>query len=116
MRRIDVICEKCEKIEEIVQSVHDSNDYPPCSCGGKRDWCPTEVPLGRFKWDPSKAGKDTGVYEYDHGVRATWDLTVPGKIERLEKAGRIARNPFDQYEDDLRAGKEKPYVSPVQEV
>lgn len=39
-------------------------------------------------------GKETGIYEFDNGKKATWDLTPPGKMERLKKAGRI-RDPFD---------------------
>jgi hypothetical protein len=45
----------------------------------------------RFKMMP---GKTNGVYEYDYGKKATWDLTAPGKMERLKKEGRI-NDPFD---------------------
>jgi len=39
-------------------------------------------------------GKRSGFYEYDYGKKATWDLTVPGKMEELKKAG-VIRDPFD---------------------
>jgi DUF971 family protein len=39
-------------------------------------------------------GKRSGFYEYDYGKKATWDLTVPGKMEELKKAG-VLRDPFD---------------------
>lgn len=115
MRVIEYQCANCEAREDVVGSVHDVSPAPQ-HCGQEMLWAPTAVPLGRFKYDPSKAGKDTGVYEYDYGIRATWDLTVPGKMEKLTKLGRIEQDPFDAYEDDLKSGKEKPYVSPVQSI
>jgi hypothetical protein len=33
------------------------------------------------------------VYDYDYGKKATWDMTVPGKMDMLKKEGRI-RDPF----------------------
>jgi hypothetical protein len=39
-------------------------------------------------------GKDSGVYDYEYGKRATWDCTAPGKIERLKKDGRW-KDPFE---------------------
>ena len=41
-------------------------------------------------------GKRSGFYEYDYGKKATWDLTVPGKIDELRKAGVIPPDPFDK--------------------
>lgn len=118
MRTTEFTCDSCEKEIQITSKISDPfAEGSDCkNCNGHLVWTPKEVPLGRFHYDPKKAGKDTGVYEYDYGVRATWDLTVPNKIARLEKDGRIARNPFDQYQDDLDHGKVKPYESPVQEI
>lgn len=39
-------------------------------------------------------GRDSGFYTLDYGKRATEDLTVPGKLDRLKKAGTI-QDPFD---------------------
>lgn len=39
-------------------------------------------------------GKEQGVYDYDYGKRATWDLTPRGKMERLKKDG-VIKDPFD---------------------
>lgn len=95
MRTIEYQCGRCEKRQVVVQSVHDPEQAPWC-CKQVTQWAPTSVPLGHFTYNPSKKGRDTGVYEYDYGVRATWDLTVPGKIDRLEHQGRIPRDPFKE--------------------
>ena len=39
-------------------------------------------------------GKWTGVYDYDYGKKATWDLTPPGKLAELKRRG-IVKDPFD---------------------
>ncbi len=39
-------------------------------------------------------GKNTGFYDLDYGKRATEDLTVPGKMEALKKAG-VIKDPFE---------------------
>ena len=104
MRTIEYQCGKCGERQDVVGSVHDDSPAP-IHCEQSMDWAPTEVPMGRFRYDPSKAGRDTGVYEYDWGVRATWDLTVPGKMKRLERSGRIARDPFDEFDEKVKKGE-----------
>lgn len=61
---------------------------PLCGQEMEQDYTFYGYRLGR------KDGKDTGFYDYDYGKKATWDLTPPGKIERLKKAGTI-HDPFD---------------------
>ena len=39
-------------------------------------------------------GRLTGLYDYDYGKKATWDLTAPGKMQYCKKEG-IIRDPFD---------------------
>ena len=45
-------------------------------------------------WFKQTFGKWTGVYDYDLGKKATWDLTPPGKMDRLKHDG-VIRDPFD---------------------
>jgi hypothetical protein len=45
-------------------------------------------------WFKQTFGRLTGVYDYDYGRKATWDLTAPGKLEYCKKEGMI-RDPFD---------------------
>ncbi len=112
MRTTEYQCGECKLRKEVTESVHAAvKDTRRCECGGKFEWAPTFVPLGRFKYDPSKAGQDTGVYEYDYGVRATWDLTVPGKMDKLTRQGRIAQDPFDEFDSKVKKGEVKPYAS-----
>jgi len=47
-----------------------------------------------FAFKMEKAGKWTGVYDFDYGKKATWDLTVPTKMAQLKAEGRI-KDPFD---------------------
>lgn len=83
----EYVCLKCKKHAELLKSVHD--DQTPVCCERAMDWVPYSTP-GKFNY---VAGKETGVYEYDYGKKATWDLTVPGKTERLTRDGRIS-DPF----------------------
>jgi hypothetical protein len=39
-------------------------------------------------------GKETGVHDLDYGKHGTWDLTPPGKMERMKRLG-IVKDPFD---------------------
>lgn len=116
MRTIEYSCDKGHTVE-ILQSVHDAEAAPVCQkCNTRMEWTPTKVPLGRFKFDQSRAGRDTGVYDYDYGTRATWDLTVPGKMDKLARDGRIARDPFDEFDEDVRKGKVARYDSSVETI
>lgn len=49
----------------------------------------------QFTLSGGVGGKETGFYFHDYGKGATWDLTPPGKMARLKKAG-IIRDPFDE--------------------
>ena len=66
---------------------------PECVfCGGKTEQVFINGSGGfNFKMYP---GKWTGMYDYDRGKKATWDLTVPGKMDILKKDGTI-RDPFE---------------------
>jgi putative FmdB family regulatory protein len=86
-------CSLCgERFERVMHysEVHD----PDCPlCGGKTDQVYDRGNgASFFRMTP---GKETGVYDFDYGKKATWDLTVPGKMERLKKEGTIA-DPFDK--------------------
>jgi putative FmdB family regulatory protein len=85
-------CEVCgERFERIM---HFKELYDPdCPiCGGKTEQVFTKGNGGfSFKFTP---GKPTGVYALDYGKNATWDCTVPGKMEYLKKEGRIS-DPFE---------------------
>lgn len=86
-------CRKCLKLTELVMSVADYTE-PPCDkCGGPTDqvWSHGH---GGFAFKMTY-GRWTGLYDYDYGSKATWDLSPPGKIEELKKAGRIA-DPFEE--------------------
>jgi len=71
-------------------------DYfePKCECGA-----PTDQVFDHgngasfFKMTP---GKWTGVYDFDYGKKATWDMTVKGKKEYLTKEGIIS-DPFEKH-------------------
>lgn len=67
---------------------HTEYHEPPCpDCASETDQMFDGGNGGSFfKQTP---GKDTGVYDHEYGKKATWDLTVPGKMERLRKEGRI---------------------------
>ena len=80
-------CPKCGKQREILSSIH--KDLPEPKCHGKMEQIVVAVGfvLGRT------VGRDTGFYDLDYGKRATEDLTVPGKMERLTKEGRL-KDPF----------------------
>ena len=82
-------CLNCGKVIEIVSSIND-NLPKPNHCYKRMDQiiCPSGVVYARTP------GRETGVYKLDYGTRATEDLTVPGKMERLKKEGRL-KDPFD---------------------
>lgn len=65
---------------------------PPCpKCGA-----PTDQVFDRghgASWFKMTPGKWTGVYDYDYGKKATWDMTVKGKRDYLTKEGIIS-DPF----------------------
>jgi putative FmdB family regulatory protein len=84
-------CGTCGERFERTMSIHSVED-PACPfCGGNTDQVFDHGNVsGWFKQTP---GKLTGVYDYDYGKKATWDLTAPGKMEMLKKEGRI-RDPF----------------------
>ena len=86
---------KCRKCKELVEKVMSVGDYtePTCECGGETDqvWSNGH---GGFSFSQTY-GKWTGIYDYDYGKKATWDLTPPGKLEALQKAGKIA-DPFER--------------------
>lgn len=85
-------CNLCgERFEKVipVEQYHE----PECPlCGGVTEQVLRGHGGGFFKMTP---GKETGVYDYDYGKKATWDLTVPGKSDRLKKEG-VIRDPFDK--------------------
>lgn len=77
-------CEVCAGQREVVQSMKDPHKrFVHCH---RRMFRIIQAPGFSFKKTP---GKETGVYALDYGRRATEDLTVPGKFERLIKDGRI---------------------------
>lgn len=81
-------CDTCGERKEVLQSIH--KDTPePKHCGKRMDWVPQRTGI---KFTPT-VGRDSGVYALDYGRRATEDLTVPGKMARLEREGRVS-NPF----------------------
>ena len=81
----------CGYTAEILWSIHDYANLPvPEHCGQRMEQvvCPSFVKFAQT------TGRDSGVYKLDYGLRCTEDLTVPGKMERLKKAGVIS-DPFD---------------------
>ena len=68
-------------------------------CHRFAEWSPQVMGI---KFTPT-IGRDSGVYALDYGRRATEDLTVPGKLERLRNAGTIA-DPFLDHSDAQRKG------------
>jgi len=81
-------CLECGSTVEIVQSIHLPLPEPECHDTMEQVICTAGIVFARTP------GRDTGVYKLDYGVRATEDLTAPGKMERLKKEGRIS-DPFD---------------------
>lgn len=84
-------CRECGKRFTKVMH-HKEYHEPPCECGGETDQVFDGHGGFKFTYTP---GKWTGIYEYDYGKRATYDLTVPGKLEALKKEGK-ALDPFDK--------------------
>ena len=82
-------CLECDERVEIVSSIKDELPSPiHCSEKMEQIICPSGVVYARTP------GRETGIYKLDYGIRATEDLTVPGKMERLKKEGRL-KDPFD---------------------
>ncbi len=109
MRTLEFAC-TCGTRAEVSGGVNEELAAPICSeCRVAMEWAPTTMGGAWFKHVP---GKETGVYEHDWGKKATWDLTIPGKIERLERDGRIPRDPFKQHEEDVRSGRVAAYAGP----
>ena len=84
-------CEECGKEVEVFHSCAEYETLPRPQCCEKdmeQTFEQISFVLGRTP------GKTTGFYALDYGRRATEDLTVPGKMEALTKAG-ILKNPFD---------------------
>jgi predicted nucleic acid-binding Zn ribbon protein len=86
-------CPDCKFEDELIWSItdYDNLPIPLCSACGQRmeqRVCSSTI---IFAFTP---GKRTGVYKHDYGTYATHDLTVPGKMEELTKAGIIA-DPFE---------------------
>lgn len=83
-------CDKCGKSLEVAASIKAYDSLcPPVCCGTAMEQTPTLVTTV-WKTTP---GRDSGVYDLDYGKRATEDLTIPGKFERLQRAGTVA-DPF----------------------
>ena len=82
-------CLECGAEEEIIQSIK-IDIVAPEHCNEPMDQVIGNVGfiLGRTP------GKTTGFYDLDYGKRATEDLTVPGKMDELKKAG-VIKDPFD---------------------
>lgn len=86
-------CTNCStRIERVIPL--SAYEEPPCpECGGKTE---QKFETGHggsfFRMTP---GKETGIYDFDYGKKATWDLTVPGKMERLKREGVIG-DPFEK--------------------
>lgn len=85
---------KCEcgkgKVFVTPASERDLLDPVECECGKVME---QDYEGGGFKFAMTP-GRESGVYAQDYGKQATWDLTPPGKMERLKKAG-VLRDPFD---------------------
>lgn len=81
---------RCKECGEVFQKVIRLDKYhePSCpKCGSETE----QIFIngnGGFSLETTP-GRETGFYDLDHGKKATWDLTVPGKLERLRKEGRI---------------------------
>jgi len=80
-------CAKCGREREVISSIRE--DLPEPKCHGKMEQIVVAVGfvLGRT------VGRSTGFYDLDYGKRATEDLTVPGKMEMLQKQG-VIKDPF----------------------
>lgn len=77
-------CERCGFEQELVRSIHAPLPRP-IHCKKRMDWVPQPIPVKFAR----KVGKDTGFFDLDYGKRATEDLTVPGKLDRLQRDGRL---------------------------
>ena len=85
-------CRGCGKRFTRVMHIKDYHEpqCPLCTC--VTDQVYDRPPAFALGMTP---GKRSGFYDYDYGKKATWDLTVPGKIRELIKAGIIPPDPFD---------------------
>lgn len=84
-------CETCGSEAEVTLSIYKYDTMkPPRHCNRRMTQRPA---VAAFK-QQFKPGKESGFYDQDYGKRATEDLTVPGKFERLKREGRCV-DPFD---------------------
>lgn len=85
-----------EVMEEVYKPWQEQNEWTHGTCHVCGE--PLELDLGSGDGHRSffrqTFGKWTGVYEYDYGKKATWDLTPKGKIQTLKHQG-VIRDPFD---------------------
>ena len=81
----------CGHSMEVIWKVSEYQE-PSCPrCGRRME----QVLKGHGGWNCRLNGKMTGMYDYDLGKKATWDLTPPGKYQDLKEKG-IIRDPFDE--------------------
>jgi hypothetical protein len=69
-------------------------------------WVPQAIPA---VFAPT-IGRDSGFYVNDYGRRSTEDLTVPGKLERLQRDGTIPEDPFSKYDREIKEGSRPAYA------
>lgn len=92
MPRYPFQCYDCGETTEVLCTMKERDTLKePQHCGKPMSWVPVTAAV-KFGRTP---GKWTGVYDLDYGKRATEDLTVPGKMAALKRAGRIPPDPFD---------------------
>ena len=90
--RYEFKCDKCNKCKMVIMPASQRDTYvePEC-CDQKMEQ--TYESYG-YAFAMGKPGERTGIYEYDYGKKSTWDLTPPGKMEQLKRAG-VLKDPFD---------------------
>jgi hypothetical protein len=108
MRTLEYTCD-CGETLILHSPVGAGTEDPFCHCGQLMQWTPTKVPTAYFTYT---VGKESGVYENDWGRRATYDLTVPGKLDKLQRDGRVPVDPFTTFDDEVRSGKRPRYNGP----
>lgn len=85
-------CEGCGAETVVSWPIKDYDNLPvPKHCRKKME----QVPQVACFVAGRTVGRDSGFYDLDYGKRATEDLTVPGKIEKLKRMGRIKPDPWD---------------------
>ena len=72
----------------------DNIEVEKCPVCGER--LEQELGTGDRSWFAQTFGKWTGVYDYDYGKKATWDLTPKGKLQELTRLG-VCGDPFSKY-------------------